>query len=57
LILTYRLLPGQPSFMAEFTNWDNRVHPSDSAFVFQAPSDVKQIELAPVTASAQRGRE
>jgi hypothetical protein len=57
LIVTYRLLPGQPSFMAEFTNWDNRAHPSDNAFVFQAPSDVKQIELAPVTASAQQGRE
>ena len=29
LIVTHRLLPGQPSFIAEFTNWDNRVRPSE----------------------------
>ena len=29
LIVTYRLLPGQPSFIAEFTNWDTQVHPSE----------------------------
>jgi hypothetical protein len=54
LILTYRLLPGQPSFMAEFTEWDNRVHPADNVFAFQAPPEAKQIELTPV---ATQGRQ
>jgi hypothetical protein len=45
LIVTYRLLPGQPSFIAEFTNWDSRVRPSDSVFAFQAPSKVAVLFL------------
>lgn len=56
LIVTYRLLPGQPSFTAEFTNWDSRVRAADSVFAFQAPAGAKQIELTSVNASAQQGR-
>lgn len=56
LIVTYRLLPGQPTFMAEFTNWDSRVRAADSTFAFQAPSGAKQIELAPANAPAQQER-
>jgi hypothetical protein len=56
LILTYRLLPGQPSFTAEFTNWDTRLRAADSAFAFQAPAGAKQIDLTPVNASTQQGR-
>ena len=55
LIVTYRLLPGQPSFIAEFTNWDNRVRPADSVFAFQAPSKAKQIDLTPAVAPGQQG--
>jgi hypothetical protein len=55
LIVTYRLLPGQPSFIAEFTNWDVRVRPSDSVFAFQAPSKARQIELTPAVAPGQQG--
>lgn len=56
LIVTYRLLPGQPSFTAEFTNWDTRARVADSAFAFQAPAGAKQVDLAPVSASTQQGR-
>ena len=55
LIVTYRLLPGQPSFIAEFTNWDTRVRPSDAVFAFQAPSKAKQIDLIPAVAPGQQG--
>jgi hypothetical protein len=55
LIVTYRLLPGQPSFIAEFTNWDSGVRPSDSVFAFQAPSKARQIELTPAAATGQQG--
>jgi hypothetical protein len=53
LIVTYHLLPGQPSFVAEFTNWDNRAHPSDAAFAFKPPAGAKQIEF---TAAILSGR-
>lgn len=56
LIVTYRLLPGQPNFTAEFTDWDSRAHPSDSVFAFQAPAAAKQVELTPASAPAQQGR-
>ena len=55
LIVTYRLLAGQPSFIAEFSNWDSRVRPSDSVFAFQAPSKAKQIDLIPAVAPGQQG--
>jgi hypothetical protein len=55
LIVTYRLLPGQPSFIAEFTNWDSGVRPLDSVFVFQAPSKAKRIELTAAMASDPQG--
>jgi hypothetical protein len=45
LIATYRLLPGQPEFIAEFANWDAAVHPSDSEFTFQPPAGATKIEL------------
>lgn len=45
MILTFRLLPAQPSFIVEFTNWDSQVRPPDSVFAFQPPAEAKQIEL------------
>lgn len=54
LIVTYHLLPGQPSFIAEFTNWDGRGRPSDSVFAFQAPARAKQIDF-PAAAPGETG--
>lgn len=45
LIVTYRLLPGQPSFIAVFSDWNFSTHPSDAEFVFQPPAGAKQVEL------------
>src|SRR5206468_1011402 len=47
LIVTYRNLPGQPNFTAEFSDWNFNIHPSDADFAFQPPSDVTQVELKP----------
>ena len=45
LIVTYRTLPGQPNFIAEFSDWNFAIHPSDSEFVFQPPAGAKQVDL------------
>jgi hypothetical protein len=51
LIVTYRNLPGQPSFIAEFSDWNFDIHPSDADFAFQPPPGATQIELKPVAAA------
>ena len=45
LIVTYRLLPGQPSFIAELSDWSFSAHPADAEFVFQPPAGATQVEL------------
>jgi hypothetical protein len=52
LIVTYRDLPGQPNFIAEFSDWNLDIHPSDAEFTFQPPADAEQIQLKPATAAA-----
>lgn len=47
LIVTYRSLPGEPSFIAGFSKWDFSVHPTDAEFVFQPPAGATQITLKP----------
>jgi hypothetical protein len=59
LIVTYRTLPGQPNFIAEFSDWDFNIHPSDAEFVFQPPADAVQVALeppAPTTATASKAK-
>jgi hypothetical protein len=58
LIVTYRSLPGQPNFIAEFSDWNFNIHPSDADFAFQPPADATQVELKPRTAavSAAKGK-
>jgi hypothetical protein len=51
LIVTYRNLPGQPSFVAEFSDWNFDIHPSDADFAFQPPSGATPVELRPVAAA------
>jgi hypothetical protein len=55
LVVTYRLLPGQPRFIAEFTEWNSGVHPADAEFVFQPPADAKKVELRPAVMPAKEG--
>jgi hypothetical protein len=56
LIVTYRLLPGQPNFIAEFSDWNLTAHPSDAEFVFQPPAGAKEVELKQIEAAPEKGR-
>jgi hypothetical protein len=61
LIVTYRDLPGQPNFIAEFSDWNFNSHPTDADFTFQPPPDAVQVELkpaatAPTPAKAKGGK-
>jgi len=47
LIVTYRNLPGQPNYVAEFFDWNFSVHPTDADFIFQPPEGSERIELKP----------
>jgi hypothetical protein len=51
LIVTYRTQPGQPNFIAEFSDWNFSIHPSAADFVFQPPADAVQAALKPVAAA------
>jgi hypothetical protein len=48
LIVTYRSLPGQPNFIAEFSDWNFNIHPADAEFAFQPPAGAEQVALKPV---------
>jgi hypothetical protein len=45
--VTYRSLPGHPTFLAELSDWDFSVHPADGDFVFQPPTGVVKVEATP----------
>jgi hypothetical protein len=45
LIVTYRLLPGEPNFVAEMSDWDFTVQPSDADFKWQPPEGAEQMQL------------
>jgi hypothetical protein len=34
LVVTYRSLPGQPNFIAEFSDWNFNIHPADAGSPF-----------------------
>jgi hypothetical protein len=56
LIVTYRTLPGQPNFIAEFSDWNLDIHPSDAEFVFQPPADASQVALKPPATPAANSK-
>jgi hypothetical protein len=54
LFITYRSVPGQPNFIASFSDWNFSVTPTDADFTFQPPEGAKQVELkAPATPTAK----
>ena len=55
LIVTYRLLPGQPEFIAEFANWDTAVHPSEAEFTFRPPAGATNVGLSSSPAPIKLG--
>ena len=54
LIVTYRTLPDQPSFIAEFSDWNFSIHPTDAEFEFQPPTGATQVELRPAKQAQTR---
>ncbi|HTQ35126.1 MAG TPA: DUF2092 domain-containing protein [Stellaceae bacterium] len=51
-VVTYRSLPGRPSFIAELSDWDFSTKIPDAAFVFQPPAGVVQVDVKAGNASA-----
>ncbi len=49
LIVTYRKLPGQPDFVAEFSDWSMDVA-ANTDFTFQPPAGAQQVQADPVAA-------
>ena len=45
LIVTYGSLPGEPNFIAEMSDWNLTVHPSDAEFEFTPPEGAEQLQL------------
>jgi hypothetical protein len=45
-IVTYKSLPGRPTFVAELSNWNFSARHADSDFVFQPPPGVTQMEVS-----------
>jgi hypothetical protein len=52
VVVTYRSLPGRPSFIAELSDWDFSAPVADNVFVFQPPAGVAKVEMTPGTAVA-----
>ena len=53
LIITYRTMSGQPSVIAELSDWDFSIHPSDAEFFFQPPTGAARVELKPIATEMQ----
>jgi hypothetical protein len=45
LVITYRSIKGQPNLIAEFSDWNFAVSPTDADFAFKPPEGAKQVEL------------
>ena len=50
LFITYRSIPGQPNFIASFSDWNFSITPTDADFTFQPPEGAKQVELKAASA-------
>ncbi len=45
LIVTYQSLPGEPNFVAEMSDWNFTIHPSDAEFQFEPPQGAERVQL------------
>lgn len=46
VVIDYRELEGQPSFRAQFTNWNKSPDVADSVFAFTPPADAERIRFS-----------
>jgi hypothetical protein len=53
LVVTYRSVAGEPIFVADLSDWNFSIHPSDADFVFQPPEGATQVELKPAAATTK----
>ena len=53
LIVTYRSLPGQPNFIAEFADWNLNAQTPDADFAFQPPAGALEVALKAPEAAPQ----
>lgn len=51
VIVTYRSVAGEPSFIAELSDWSFDVHPADTEFAFQPPAGAVKVALKPAAAA------
>ena len=49
VFVTYRSLPGHPTFTAELSDWDFSIHPTDADFAFQPPAGVTKVDVGTVS--------
>ena len=54
--MTYRSLPGEPNFIALFSDWNFDVMPIDTDFVFQPPAGAEQVALKPAAPPPPAGK-
>jgi len=52
LVITYHSLPDRPNFIAELSDWNFDVHPSDEEFVLHPPEGAEQVALRPAQTTA-----
>jgi hypothetical protein len=57
LIVTYQSLPGEPNFVAEFSDWNFTVHPPDAEFQFDPPDGAEQLQLGAMEKQPTRARQ
>ena len=55
LIVVYNSLAGKPNFIAEMSDWDFNVHPSDAEFTFKPPKGAQEVEFGAATAELHTG--
>jgi hypothetical protein len=49
VFVTYRSLPGHPTFTAELSDWDFSIHPADADFAFNPPAGVTKVDVGAVS--------
>jgi hypothetical protein len=52
LVITYKLLPGEPQFIANLDNWNLEPKFAAETFAFTAPAGAKEVELTPIPSPA-----
>jgi hypothetical protein len=55
LIVTYSSLPGKPNFVADMSDWNFTVHPTDADFAFKPPDGAKEVEFGAMTDASHAG--